>query len=99
MYHDLNVCYYGKPIVNINKTETVRIIKFHNIKIKLLKCFQMLLLLLIMTLIYICVPTQATVKMCISKRQKNKCCIIIAACTTYVAEDTVQVNVRQHKAV
>ncbi len=53
-----------------------------------------------MTLMYICVPIQATVKMCISKRQKNKCCITnIAACTAYIAEDTVQVNVRQHKAV
>ncbi len=30
--HDLNLCYYGKPMLNSNKTQTVTIIKFHCIK-------------------------------------------------------------------
>ncbi len=31
-YHDLNICYYERPMVNFNKTQTVRIITFHHNK-------------------------------------------------------------------
>ncbi len=31
-YHDLNVCYYGRTMVNLNKTQTVRKKLFHRIK-------------------------------------------------------------------
>lgn len=32
-YDEVNVSYYGKPMVSFNKTQTVRIIKIHHIKI------------------------------------------------------------------
>ncbi len=42
--HDLNVHYYGKPMVNYNKRQTV--IVMYCIKIRLLQFLQMLLFLL-----------------------------------------------------
>ncbi len=31
-YHDVNACYYGRTMVNFNKTQTVIKNKFHHIK-------------------------------------------------------------------
>lgn len=31
-YHDLNVCYYERSMVNLSKTKTVQIIKFYDMK-------------------------------------------------------------------
>ncbi len=45
-YHDIHFCYYGRQIVNFNKTQTVRIIKFYHIQIWFLPFLQMLLFLI-----------------------------------------------------
>ncbi len=38
-YHDVNVCYHGRTMVNFNKTQTVRKIKFHHIKKEVVAIF------------------------------------------------------------
>ncbi len=38
-YHDVNVCYYGRTMVNFNKTQTVRKIKFHHINKEVVAIF------------------------------------------------------------
>ncbi len=35
-YHDISLCYHGRPMVNVNKTQTVRIITFNHIKMRVL---------------------------------------------------------------
>ncbi len=38
-YHDVNVCYYGRTMVNFNKTQTVRKIYFHHLKKEVVAIF------------------------------------------------------------
>ncbi len=39
VYHDVNVCYYGRTMINFNKTQTVRKIQFHHIKKEVVAIF------------------------------------------------------------
>ncbi len=43
-YHDVNVCYYGRTMVNFNKTQIVRKNIFHHLKRRLLQFLQMLIM-------------------------------------------------------
>ncbi len=45
VYHDLNVCYYGRPMLN-NKIKKLGQNKFNHIKLRLLQFLQMLLILI-----------------------------------------------------
>ncbi len=38
-YHDVNVCYYGRTMVNLNKTQIVRKIIFHHLKKEIVAIF------------------------------------------------------------
>ncbi len=38
-YHDVNVCFYGKTMVNLNKTQTVINVLFHHMKKEVVAIF------------------------------------------------------------
>ncbi len=70
VYHDLNVCYYGRPMLNLKKTN-----KKKNIKLRLVQFLQMLLILRMNKNVPLH-PNSSYYQMCISKRQKSDIIII-----------------------
>ncbi len=69
VYHDLNVCYYGRPMLN-NKIKKLGQNKFNHIKLRLLQFLQMLLILIMNKNVPLHL-TQATIK-CAFLRDKKK---------------------------
>ncbi len=73
VYHDLNVCYYGRPMLNNKKKLGQN--KFNHIKLRLLQFLQMLLILIMNKNVPLH-PNSSYYQMCISKRQKSDIIII-----------------------
>ncbi len=75
VYHDLNVCYNGRPMLKI-KIKKLGQNKFIHIKLRLLQFLQMLLILKMNKNLPLH-PNSSYYQMCISKRQKSDIIIII----------------------
>ncbi len=72
VYHDLNVCYYGRPYAKKKLGQN----KFNHIKLRLIQFLQMLLILKMNKNVPLH-PHSSYYQMCISKRQKSDIIIII----------------------
>uniref|UniRef100_A0A671LEN8 Si:ch1073-185p12.2 n=1 Tax=Sinocyclocheilus anshuiensis TaxID=1608454 RepID=A0A671LEN8_9TELE len=73
VYHDLNVCYYGRPMLNLKKITKKKILgqnKCNHLKLRLLQFLQMLLILIMHKNLALH-PNSRYYQMCISKRQKK----------------------------
>ncbi len=71
VYHDLNVCYNGRPMLNLKKQKQVLgQNKFNHIRMRLLQFLQMLLILIMNKNVPLH-PNSSYYQMCISKRQKR----------------------------
>ncbi len=75
VYHDLNVCYNGRPMLNKKKKKILGQNKFNHIKLRLLQFLQMLLILIMNKNVPLH-PNSSYYQMCISKRQKSDIIII-----------------------
>ncbi len=70
VYRDLNVCYYGRPMLNKKKKKKLEQNKYNHIKLRLLQFLQMLLILKMNKNVPLH-PNSSYYQMCISKRQKK----------------------------
>ncbi len=70
VYHDLNVCYYGRPMFNKKLDQN----KYNHIKLRLLQFLQLLILKINKNVPLH--PNSSYYQMCISKRQKSDIIII-----------------------
>ncbi len=86
------VCYYARPMVNFNKTQTVRIIQFHHTKIWDCCFFQMLSFLIMNKNVYLhsySVYYYCHLKLvkCAFLRDKKSTIFNVAACAANCVED------------
>ncbi len=93
VYHDLNVCYYGRPMLNKKNDQN----KYNHIKLRLLQFLQMLLILKINKNVPLH-PNSSYYQMCISKRQKKVILLLILSGNPNLFLDLKQYQSLEHAA-